>query len=81
MGDSESMLELSRRQITLSVCFSTITTLLAKAIMMWHQGKRASPSLFRVEGSQTFQEIHSPFSEFCSCYQGAVGEECSEARL
>jgi len=78
MGDSESMLELSRRQITLSVCFSTnITTLPAKA--MWHQGKRASPSLLRVEGSGTFQEIHSPFSELCSCYQGTVEEECGEA--
>jgi len=77
MGESKSILELSRRQITLLVCFSTsITTLPAEA--MWHQGKRASPSLFRVEGSGTFRAIDSPFSELCSCYQGTL-EECGEA--
>jgi len=61
MRDSKSMLELSRRQITLSVCFSTnITTLPAKA--MWHQGKRASLSIFasKVLGNS------QPISEYCS---------------
>jgi len=68
------MLELSRRQRTISVCFLTnITTLPAKA--MWHQGKRASLSLFRVEGSGRFT---APFRAL-QCYQGTAEEEYHKA--